>query len=69
MTVNLVITAKHLLDELNIIDDKDGRTDHPWQAESCQQLCHILDEFIFLIFINNNVGTMQIQPTEQRFCS
>jgi hypothetical protein len=51
MMDDLVITAKHLLDELNVINDGDGRADHPLQADCCQQLHDILNEFI-----DNNDG-------------
>jgi hypothetical protein len=51
MTDDLVITSKHLLDELNINNDGDGRADHPLQADFCQRLRDIFNEFI-----NSNDG-------------
>jgi hypothetical protein len=51
MTDNLVSTAMHLLDELNVNNDEDGRADHPLQADCCQQLRDILNKFI-----DNNDG-------------
>jgi hypothetical protein len=47
MTDDLVITAKHLLDELNVYNDGDGRADHPLQAYFCQRLRDIFNEFIY----------------------
>ena len=43
---DLVVTAKHLLDELNVSNDACSRTDHLFQAESRQALHDILDEYI-----------------------
>ena len=51
MTDDLVITANHLLDELNIYNDGDGRADHPLQADFVQRLRDIFNEFI-----NSNDG-------------
>ena len=51
MTDDLVITAKHLLDELNVYNDGDGRADHPLQADFFQRLRDIFNEFI-----NSNDG-------------
>ena len=51
MTDDLVITAKHLLDELNVYNDRDGRADHPLQADFFQRLRGIFNEFI-----NSNDG-------------
>jgi hypothetical protein len=50
---DLVITVKHLMDELKVSNDGDGRTrtDHPWQADFCQKLHDIINELI-----NNNDG-------------
>ena len=47
ITDDLVITAKHLLDELNVYNDGDGRADHPLQAYFCQRLRDIFNEFIY----------------------
>jgi len=46
---DLIVTAKHLLDELNVSNDERSRTDHLFQVESRQALHDILDEYI-----NNN---------------
>ena len=43
---DLIVTAKHLLDELNVSNDACSRTDHLFQAESRQALHDILDEYI-----------------------
>jgi hypothetical protein len=51
MTDNLVITAKHILDELNVNNDGDGRADHPLQANCRQQVRDMLNKFI-----DNNDG-------------
>jgi hypothetical protein len=51
MTDKLVITAKHLLDELNNYNDGDGRAEHPLQADFCQR-----HRDIFNNFINSNDG-------------
>jgi hypothetical protein len=51
MTDNLVITAKNLLDELNVYNDGDVRADHPLQADFFQRLRDIFNEFI-----NSNDG-------------
>jgi hypothetical protein len=63
MTDNLVILAKHLLAELNIYNDGDGRADHPFQADFFKAS---------MIFSMNSSTAMmvtnQIQPIKQR-CS
>jgi hypothetical protein len=41
----------HPIRPLNVSVDRDGRTDHPWQADFRQQLHDIINEFI-----NNNDG-------------
>ncbi len=43
---DLVVTAKHLLDELNVSNDACSRTNHLFQAESRQAFHDILDEYI-----------------------
>ncbi len=43
---DLVVTLKHLLDEVNISNYGCGRTDHLFQAESWQELSGILNEYI-----------------------
>ncbi len=43
---DLVVTVKHLLDELNISNDGRSRTDHLFQAESLQELRGILNGYI-----------------------
>jgi hypothetical protein len=51
MTDDLVITAKRLLDELNVYNDGVGRADHPLQADFFQRLHKIFNKFI-----NSNDG-------------
>ncbi len=42
---DLVVTVNCLLDELNVSNDKCGRTDHLFQVESWQELGGILNEY------------------------
>ena len=63
MTEDLVITAKHLLDELSVYNEGDGRADHPLQADFFK------DSVIFSL--NSPTAMMvtnQIQSIERR-CS
>ncbi len=46
MMDDLVVTVKHLLDELNVSNDVCGRSNHLFQAESWQGLRDILNEYI-----------------------
>ncbi len=62
---DLLVTVKHLLDELNVRNDVCSRSDHLFQAESRQGLRDILNEYI------NNDGedadsTYQLQQLEKR---
>jgi hypothetical protein len=63
MKDDLVITAKHLLDELNVYNDGGGRANHPLQADFFK------DSVIFSM--NSSTAMMvtnQIQPIKRR-CS
>ncbi len=46
MMDDLVVTVKHLLEEINVSNDACGRTDHLFQAESQHGLRYILNEYI-----------------------